>query len=249
MATRADVDRLTAAVGRLTGLALGDLTEWLSSVDLRGPERVRDELLEVLPRLVDRYGDMSATVAAEWYEDLRGEAETSLYVARLADGTMALEVERTARWAAGALWGDDPAALLRTLGGPLERFIHYSGRETVRQNVYQDRSKPRYARVPGRSGCCAWCRMLSARGFAYSSAEKAGAVSHYHDHCNCEVVPEWGATRSHIAGYDPDQYMAEYQAARKAAVRDGLAATPENILHKWRQQNPGVLTDGEGIER
>lgn len=243
MATRRDVERLSGALDGSVSLALDDLSAWLHSVDLGHPERVRDELLEVLPRLVDRYGDLAATAAAEWYESLRAEAVSGAYSASLSGGIPADQVQSTARWAAGALWEDDPTSVLQVLAGPLGRFIRYGGRDTIEQNAMRDRARPRYARVPSRTGCCAWCRMLASRGFVYGSQQKASGHE-YHDHCGCQAVPEWGAMHSHIEGYDPDTYLAEYKAARAEAIKAGLPATDSNIAAFMRRMNPHTLTDG-----
>ncbi|MBK0296290.1 hypothetical protein IAE22_29520, partial [Bacillus sp. S34] len=44
------------------------------SLDLTRPESARDELIEFVPQLVREYGDVAATVAAEWYEQVRFDA-------------------------------------------------------------------------------------------------------------------------------------------------------------------------------
>ena len=57
--------------------------------------------------------------------------------------------------------------------------------------------------------------MLASRGFVYRSEETAGGLDpdSYHDDCDCEVVSRFDGSGV-IEGYDPNEYMAMYKAAR-----------------------------------
>ncbi len=238
MATRADVDRINKANKVIVSLARRDLAKIFNSLNLGRPEQVRDVLLEIVPAIVDRYGSMSATAAAEWYEWLRLEAvgRTTAVVAPMSN---LAEAKGSVRYAAGHLFTDNPANTLAILDGAIQRHILYGARETIRRNVDQDRSRPRWARVPSGAHTCAFCLMLASRGFAYHSRESAGHMASYHDDCDCMIVPEWESTKAIIDGYDPDRWYDMFQNAVNVA---GTTNT-RTVLAELRQLYPETVTN------
>jgi|SRR5690606_486204 len=238
MTSRADLGRLSTAQRELVRMAQNELSGFFATVDLTRPERVRDALVEIVPLLTREYGELAATVAAEWFEQVHPGA----FLAQTAANTFpAAGVVENVRYHAGALFTDDPYRTLAGLSGALQRFILYSGRETVARNVARDRTKPRFGRVPTGAKTCAWCSMLASRGFVYLSRETAGLVAEdYHDDCDCQIVPEWESGSSHIAGYDPDRLYEQYMTAREASG----SGDPKVIAAELRRQYPDEFTDG-----
>lgn len=242
MTTRADVNRLSRAQAEVVRLARRDLNGLFATMDLSSPERVRDALLEVVPLLVRTYGDLAATAAAEWYEEVRAAAVGGSFSSRLSRGVDAAAVEGSVRYAAGHLFGDSPAETLAIVSGAMQRHIYYSARDTIRRNVQYDPRKPRWGRVPTGAKTCTFCSMMASRGFVYHSEISAGGLGNdYHDDCLCEEVVEFDAEQHHIEGYDPDADYARYLAARAAA---GEFPSTEAILSKMREMFPDDFTDG-----
>lgn len=240
MTTRADVTRLARGQRRIADLAYDDLVRLFSGFDLSHPDAVNEALMEVVPQLVREYGDLAATVAGEWYEDVRDVADS--YQTRLGPNAPVEAVERNVKYAAGHLYTDNPAGVLDVLHGAMQRHIAYSGRETIARNVRFDPAKPRYARVPSGGRTCAFCELVASRGFVYWSAKQAGEFDKYHDHCNCQVVPSWDAEQAHIEGYDPDAMFARYKAAWDAA--GGSGAQADAVAFEMRRLFPDKYTDG-----
>lgn len=243
MTSREDVNRLTDMSAELVSMARRDLRDFMASLNVANPEAAKAALMEIVPLLVREYGELSAIAAAEWYEELRAASSASgSFATRLSDGIEQGRVEASVGDAVGALWRGDPERTLRDLEGAIQRLIKYSSRDTVRQNVAADPSRPRYARVPRGRKTCAFCLILSSRGFVYLSAKSAGKEnpSHYHDDCDCEAVVEFDAEQAHIAGYDPDAMYERYSAA--------VAATnsydPNALAKSLRRQFPDDVTDG-----
>lgn len=236
MTSRADVTRLTRAQRELVRMAQNELAGFFSAADLSRPERVRDALVEIVPLLVREYGELAATVAAEWYESVH----PGTFLAQTAEGTFPeAGVVQSVRYHSGALFTDDPREALNGLSGALQRFVFYSGRNTVARNVQRDPSRPRFARVTSGAHTCAWCSLMASRGFVYLSRETAGLNDHYHDDCDCQIVAEWDADRAHIEGYDPERLRSMYEAARRAANGDSDA----DIAAEMRRMFPGEFTD------
>lgn len=244
MTTRADLERLSRGLDEATRMALAALSSAFRRLDLSSPERARDALLVVMPAIAAQYGDLAATSAAEWYERLRADAVGGPYSAILAAGPSEVQVVQATRWAVGGLWGENPAGVQATLGGVLGRLIGQQGKDTVHRNVAADPAKPRWARVPGPGGCCAWCSMLASRGFVYASAATAGKGHAYHDHCSCVPTPLWKGQAHRIRDYDPKALRATYDKARAAVKATGAAVDDKAITAEMRRLAPESFTDG-----
>jgi hypothetical protein len=176
-------------LAELARLAEADLSVLFQNV--KKADHVRQGLMDMLPKLVAVYGSAAASLGADWYDELRQEAEVKgkfqAIVAYLPD------VGRTdslAGWAVGPLFGAKPDAMaaLGMAAGGLQRIIFNADRETVMQSSIQDR----YARGGWSregSGECGFCSMLIGRGTVYS---KGSADFASHDRCKCVAVPAFG---------------------------------------------------------
>ncbi len=241
MTTRRDLNELSALGSRAVELARAELDAFFYGLDLSKPELARDALLEFMPMLAQEYGDVAATAAAEWYEAQRAAQIGGTYQAVLADAVNPAQAEGSVRYAAGHLFGDDPARTLALLGGSLQRLVLAGARETVGVNAGRDRSKPRFARVPTGRKTCAWCELLASRGFVYHSKETAGIISDdYHDDCDCMIVSSWD--KPNIDGYNPDEMFARYQQAWNAAGGHGVQSS--QVAREMRRMFPDQYTDG-----
>lgn len=243
MTDRADVDKLLTANRRLVRLARNDLAALFAGLDTSNPKAVRDALLEVTPALVREYGDIAATVTAEWYEELRDNSNPQQrYTVTTVEAAPAEQVEQTVRWAAKDLFGENPAQTLALLNGAVQRLILYSSRETVARNIIRDPSKPRWARVPSGAKTCAFCEVMASRGFVYLTEETAGEGNDYHDDCDCVAVVEFDAESAHIEGYDPDAMYERYKEAWNKAGGYGVQA--KDVAYMMRRLYPDQYTDG-----
>lgn len=235
MTTRGDLNRYQEAVDEVVALANADLDDVLRAVLNLPPAQARDELLAVLPTLTDRHGDLVAVAAAEWYEEVRDAR--GAYTATVGATADRSAVEGTVRYAARFLFDEDPAAAAAVLRGSVHRYVSYAGRDTVARNVRLDPAKPRFGRVPRGAETCAFCLLVASRGFVYHSRETAGEFDHFHDECDCQIVPQWQAGTVHFDGYDPDGMYADYLTARGIAGSDDV----NDILAALRSM--GVTTD------
>lgn len=231
MPTKADVSELRRNQGRIVKLAVADLEDFWGSLNLNKPERARDQLLRFIPTLTDEYGDWAATVAADWYEDVRGAAGAAGKAKiALADPVNHDRVRGDTRYAAGHLFTDEPVRTRALMAGALDRYVRQPGRDTISQSATREHA--RWARVPGGADPCAFCQMMGSRGFAYSSESHALGAEDYHDHCECEVVPSWDESPS-LEGYDPGAMYSKYMSAR-ADLDD--TQSPYAILSRMREK-------------
>lgn len=239
MTTRADLNELSSYGARAVELARAELNAFFFGLDLTKPELARDALLEFMPMLAQEYGYVAATAAAEWYETQRAAQVGGRYAAVLGDVVPDAQVQGSVRYAAGHLFGDDPAQTLALLSGALQRFILTGARTTIGANAERDRARPTFARVPTGRKTCAWCEMLASRGFVYLTKETAGIISDdYHDDCDCMIVSSW--EQPSIDGYDSDAMYDRYLAARESSG----SGDQRDIASEMRRMFPDQYTDG-----
>lgn len=188
MPSRSDVQELRAEYEAIRGLVERDLRELWGSLDLSRPEAARDVLLQVVPALVDSYGDAAATVAAEWYDDMRAaEGVRGRFRALPQPSPYQDAAEGTVRRAAGALFTDSPEPALAALAAKAPKYALAAGRQTVITSSERDPDSRGWKRVT-RAGSCKFCQMLAGRGGVYTKGSVHFAS---HDDCNCASAPVW----------------------------------------------------------
>lgn len=235
MVSRADVSQLGEVQKDLVERAQRDLVEFFGLLDLSRPGMVRDALMDVVPMLVNEYGEIAATAAAEWYERIH----PGTFLAQTSGTFPEDAAVKSVRYHAAALFTDEPGNTVAGLSGAMQRFIYYSGRQTVARNVSLDPERPRFARVTSGAKTCAWCTIMASRGFVYFSEASAGMDDDWHDDCDCLVVPEWDKNPAHITGYDPDSMYEKYLAARE----ESGGTTDKEIASAMRSMFPDEFTD------
>lgn len=210
---------LRQGVDDLSTLASADLALLWEQVD--DPLLARDALLDVLPDLIATYGAAAATLAADWYDDLRAESTapgrfTAVPVEVGAAGAVSL-----AKWGIGPAFGPEPdwrRAQVLVEGG-LQRRIANAARYTVTKSAVLDPGAFGWQRV-GDGKSCPFCLMLIARGAVYqeSSAQFAS-----HDHCGCQAMPAFQGSPVPVKAYVPSP--RESTEADRARVRDWIATS------------------------
>ena len=243
MPTRNDIELLVRSRNSVIGLAQRDIVKLFSALGKRDPAAVRQLLLDTVPALVRKHGNVAASAAADWYMQMRERdvpgAEAFTMV--LGDEVPVEAVRSNVRYAARFLFGDDPAMTVRALQAAVGRHVKYAEMSTIWGMGERDPRQVRFALVPRPPMTCSWCLMLSSRGWVYRS--EASGMAAQHSRCNCSVVPSWDAEKAHIDGYDPKSAYRMYKAARKKAESDGSTADAA-VAGKLRELFPDDLTDG-----
>lgn len=193
--------------------------------------------LEAANEVIARYGDMSASLAAQFYEAQRVDADVDgAFTVPLADPPLADQAEASLRWATHDVWprGGEAEAQRRPLasrlvvaerqaGAVVQRLVADQGRETIRQAAREDRQAVGYARAAA-LGACAFCRLMASRGMVYASAGTAGqdandrflgdGTAKYHNSCSCCVIPVFRGQRFELSAHaqEWDRLYREYAA-------------------------------------
>ncbi|WP_190972801.1 VG15 protein [Bifidobacterium rousetti] len=222
--SRSQVDDLTKAQLEAVRQAQSELTKVFNTVYnmYDDPAEIRNALLDLVPAIARKYGNLGSVAAAEWYDRMRAKwFKDDGYSADSTYDPDDVPMRKTVRRLAGNLWDKDentpanPDLMLSGLHAAMDRWVKAGGRETITRAVKKDPSKPRFARVPQGAVTCAFCAMLAGRGFVYSSAEAAGAMNQYHHDCDCVPVPSWDRKNPKVAGYDDKEYEKRYLEARR----------------------------------
>lgn len=242
MVARAEVDRFRAANAELSSRTKEDLEAFFRSLNLAKPEAARDALIEFLPLLVEQYGQVAATLAAEWYEETRIAAGVSgaFRVLTAPGGIPAEAVIAKVRYLAKLLWGNDPTAALSPMLVAADKYVKQPGRSTIAYNA--EREGVRWARVPSGAKTCAWCLTLASRDAVYlseRSASKTADGSDYHGDCDC-VPTRIASIDDYPEGYDTAEMYEMYQAARDASGSGDI----RDISAAMRRLFPDHLNDG-----
>lgn len=95
--------------------------------------------------------------------------------------------------------------------GGVSRLVKQAGADTTLKNAIRDGAE--WAWVP-HGDTCPFCITLASNGWQRASkkALKGDHAQHIHAHCDCEYVIRFDSSTT-VAGYDPDKYLAQYQAA------------------------------------
>lgn len=230
--------RWRAAQIGLTALLLRDLQGLRRLVNPSRLQATVPPWIEAVAEIVARYSEVSATLAADFYDGEREAAEVpGVFTVPLADPPPDEQVDASMRWATKDVWDRDPEAATAAQLEPLDvrldaafvkadmatqKLVTDVGRETVRQAVRQDREAVAYARVAA-LGACSFCKLMASRGSVYATAETAGrdandrfsgdaSVVKFHNNCHCGILPVFRGQRFELSPHAArwDEIYREY---------------------------------------
>lgn len=209
--------------------------------------QIKAILVNAVPDVIDKYGSMSAAVAAEWFEELIGTG------ARIPDLSRPEAYVASTRWAISPLYSPSPnlTVAFAHLIQASTRHVKDHGRGVIDDSVSRTPGVY-YARVPTGATTCAFCLVMASRGPVYSSREsaryRASDGAKFHAECDCEQVPMrgvwtenpsdprgWTWDGDQVAGYRfNDLYAENYKPYHEEqdSIRD--------VVGKMRAANPGM---------
>lgn len=202
------VDRHRATQQALVTVANRDLLTVWRTLDLDDARAVTDALIPTMRDLTGAYGEQSAVMAADFYDDARAAVGApGRFQARPAQVAAVEQVDPLTRWAVTPLWSTDPryGKALDQLAGEAGRLVRAAGEGTVTGASDADPQARGWQRVTS-PGACKFCVGLSDRGDVYTRSSVRFAA---HTNCRCSAVPSW----------DPDADEVTVQAYEASARR------------------------------
>ena len=209
-----------AAQATLTSaLAVQVAHAWAALLDTSRLRASIPVLAAAAAALVARYGQVSAMLAAQYYEAARLDAGVAGRFSPVpADPADLDAVTEVVKWATRDLWTPEPdvAPARAAAVAATEKLVLDAGRDTITGAVLADRKARGWARVT-QPGACYFCVMLATRGAVYKTEATAGFQAHDHDHCHPEPV---------FTAYEPSAQVREWQAlwSESTAGHSGKAA-------------------------
>lgn len=188
------IDRLS----RLNEEAGQKMADYIAS---HGTQDV-DRLIAYADALVQKYGEGTAELACQMYDAV---AQASGVTVPPAEPAAPADYGETAKMV-NATKQSPPQ-----LQGGVRRLVKRAGADTTLKNAIRDGAE--WAWVP-HGDTCPFCLTLASRGWQKASAKalKGGHAEHIHAHCNCEYAIRFDSNTT-VAGYDPDKYLEQYNAA------------------------------------
>lgn len=205
-----------------------------------------DALITYAAALVTKYGEGSAELACQMYDALAEAANAGVPAAEPAEPADYGEVARMVN----ATKNQNPA----NLPNGVSRLVKRAGADTTLKNAARDGAE--WAWVP-HGDTCPFCITLASNGWQKASSKvlKGGHADHIHANCDCEFAIRFDHNTT-VAGYDPEKYLAQYNAAGgdiNKMRRVNYAANKERINAQKRaayaarrlreQANRGILDD------
>ena len=186
------LSRLNRKAGQL-------MREYIGS---HGTENTAD-LIAYAYGLVTKYGEGSAELACQMYDALAEAANAGVPAAEPAIPADYGEVARMVN----ATKDQNPA----NLPNGVSRLVKRAGADTTLKNAVRDGAE--WAWVP-HGDTCPFCITLASNGWQKASSKvlKGGHAEHIHANCDCEFAIRFDH-KTTVAGYDPDKYLAQYNAA------------------------------------
>lgn len=163
----------------LTDIAANDLRVMFRQFGTA--EAARDGLIRMLPQLVTIYGAAAATLASDYYDELRDAAGVKGRFRAIPAVPVTSGLDALAVWSVGPMFQaiPDPSAALSLAAGGAQRSIADAARETVVQSSLEDSRARGWVRVG--HGECDWCQQYLDGEVHYSEGYDFQA----HNRCNC----------------------------------------------------------------
>ena len=219
------VDNFTRCINRISEDARARLADALARIDMtQDVATVREQVVAAMQAACGGATDMTATLAAEFYDGLREYELGGRMGAVARSGRVPEATEESVRAFAQKLVDGKAEQFVALCLERLDYEIKVAASHTCLENAKRDPVKPLFARVPTGSETCDFCLMLASRDFVYHTE---AAASHAHSGCDCRVVPSWRAHK--VEGYDPAAIFDRWQDAidAKAAQRAERNGTDE----------------------
>lgn len=264
MVSQADTALLRSAQAGITAEMAADLEEFFASLDLGKPEVMRNALMTFLPLLILQYGQAAATLAADWYDEVRAaDSVAGRFRATVAEPVnVEARAEATVRRAMGYVFAATAVgAAVTTLSGAAGRRVPESRPDPERLARAGDLVLPalidpstKLVLAPARETiigstiadpkASGWKRITRAGSckFCRMLAGRPDAVYKErtadfaaHGHCNCAAVPSWDPDAPEV---EVQQYVAStrWEPVRVKAAEGDKKAIKQLADHRARMR-------------
>jgi hypothetical protein len=162
----------------------------------------RNQIIDLAYALVTKYGEASATLSAQMYDEIAELAKANVPPAVPAETASIDEVGKTVNGILKDTQNED------VLSNSIGRMVKQAAADTTLKNALRDGAQ--VAWIP-HGDTCAFCITLASRGWENVSRKtlKNGHAEHIHSNCDCEYGVRFNENQN-VEGYDPDKYLDMY---------------------------------------
>lgn len=210
----------TAFLARLRKVNDAATDKMLKYIERYGMPQTQEQInaaIDYAFGLATKYGEAAAELACQMYD-----------ATALASGVVlpASEPAATATMheVAKAIQGTVKTGNANIVASAVGRWVKMAGVDTTMQNAIRDGAE--WAWIP-HGETCAFCITLASRGWQRASkkALRGGHAEHIHANCDCTYAIRYDS-RTTVAGYDPDKYLAMYNST---------SGSPEDKINAMRR--------------
>ena len=233
--TQARLSRYREDLDAIGDAAYSFVDEFMHAMMANNPgmsvAELRDEAVEAIDSSLYAFGDQASSLALGLFDEIVVDGHGLDAETVIEDAIDPDMIEGGVRYSARQLVEGDTDAFARDVADLSRYYIKRSAMENMVRNC--DRNDLRYARVPSGRETCAFCFMLSSRGFVYRSEATAGSAHAYHRNCDCVIVPGFGGLPAdkQVEGYDPDSMLDRWHKCQAAAGGDS------DFRDEWRSMS------------
>lgn len=246
MATIVEMEQFRRANARIAEMARRDLKSFVGSLDLTRPELARDALIEFVPILTREYGDIAASTAVEWFDELRAAEDVpGVFRAVASHAVPDAQAAASVRWSAQHLFTDAPSEVLKPLEGAVVNMVLAPSRATIIEMTRRDPRGQGWHRN-ARPTACDFCIMLAGRGGIYRS-EKSASFAAHDGRCYCTASPSWDASAPEVPSraYEASQRMQKVRNRAADSSNPKEQARAKRVLETHRARTRTWLEESK----
>ena len=202
--SQADWNKYRKKQASLCEEAADKMVEWLESKG--GYININtNEIVSYAYALSTKYGEGTASLAAQMYDDIARVSKKELPSAEVAQTASLGEIKRAVNAVTENVTTD------KNVASVVSKSVKQAGADTMLKNAIRDGAQ--FAWVPGGDGC-AYCLMIASKGWqnASKSVLSGNHAEHIHPNCMCEFVIRFDKD-SGVKGYDPTEYKKVFEDA------------------------------------
>lgn len=216
--TQAEWTRFKNMLSAINTRAVDDMMDWLESKG--GIANVSfQEMSSYGYALATKYGEASASLSAQMYDEVAAASGMTLPAAEVADTVSYTEIAKAITKVAAQTQN------AQRVSDVVGRYTKRTGADTMLKNAERDGAQ--FAWVPA-GDSCAFCIALASRGWQFISKKsfKNGHAEHIHTNCDCTYAVRFDK-KTNVAGYDPQVYKDMYYGAE--------GNTPQEKINSMRR--------------
>ena len=200
----------------------------------------QDALLRYAMRLVQQYGEGSAALACEMYDEIAALSGADVPPAEPAEVASQHEV---AKGVIGSLKQSPSGNLIDTV---VNRLVKRTGADTTLKNAVRDQCE--FAWIPS-GDTCSFCFMLASAGWRKAGPKTLSGdhAEHVHAHCDCQYCVRFDS-KTEIKGHNPKALKAEWDSLTGKTSKEKRRAYRQKMELKKRQDEFIIELEGNSSE-